>query len=104
MFTFDFAKSIIMKKSALLIVFFLSAASYAKVIPTPFWYSISEKILTGTHLLISTDEAPSKTVKAKTKCVKAVRLPLKCQPKKEKDIILTPFFTVQNDGMWTDSE
>jgi hypothetical protein len=93
-----------MKKLSLLLVFFLSVSLYAKEIPTPFWYSISEKILTGTHQLISPEDSPCKAnCKAKVK-VKAIKVPLKCQPKREKNILPTPFITINTDGIWSELE
>lgn len=92
-----------MKKLSLLIIFFFSVSAFSKEIPTPFWYSISEKILEGTHQLIS-DESSKPALKKTIKAVKPVRVPLKCQPKKEKNILPTPFPTISSDGMWTESE
>lgn len=92
-----------MKKLALLFVLFLSVTAYSKEVPSPFWYSISEKILAGTHQLISTDD--NTTVKSKLKSVKKVypvRVPLKCEQKKG-EILPTPFLTIKSNKVWTES-
>jgi len=58
------------------------------------WYTISEKILTSAHQLIS-DDAP-KATKVKPKA-KPVKVPLKCQPKQEKKIMPKPVYGCSND-------
>ena len=82
-----------MKKLSLLFVLLLSVSIYAKndhTGPGPFWYSISEKILTSAHQLLSPDETP-KATKVKPKA-KPVKCPLKCQPKQEKKIMPKPVY------------
>ena len=77
-----------MKKLSFLFVLLLSVSLYAKndhTGPGPFWYNISEKILTSAHQLVSPDDAP-KAIKVKPKA-KPVKMPLKCQPKQEKKIM-----------------
>ena len=88
-----------MKKLAFLFLFLLSVSAYSKGIPTPFWYSISEKILTGAHQLISPEDTPPAKPKVKIQKTKPECTPLKCTPKKENSILPTPFFTIK-DGMW----
>ena len=96
---------LVMKKLSLFFIFFLSVSSFAKEIPTPFWYTISEKILAGTHQLISPEEAAAKpAVKKVQKPAKAVRVPLKCQAKHEKKVLPTPFYTITSDSVWSDTE
>lgn len=93
-----------MKKISFLAVFFLSVSAYSKEIHSPFWYSISEKIISGTHQLINSEEAPAKPA-AKIKVVKKARpiaMPLKCE---QKDTVTpTPFFTIKSNGIWIDSK
>lgn len=94
-----------MKKLSLLFVFFLSVSMYGKDHqgPGPFWYNISEKILTGTHQLISPDDTPAKPAKVKPKA-KPVKVPLKCQPKQEKKILPAPIFSLNFNSLWNDAE
>lgn len=83
-----------MKKLSLLLILLLSFSMNAKDKhqgPGPFWYSISEKILTGAHQLISSDDDAPKATKVKPKA-KPVKVPLKCQPKQEKKIMPKPIF------------
>lgn len=90
-----------MKKLAFSLLFLFSVSAYSKGIPTPFWYSISEKILTSAHQLITPDDEPQ--LKPKVKVVQKVKpeaTPLKCIPKKEKNILPTPSFTIKPDGAW----
>ncbi|RZJ29027.1 MAG: hypothetical protein EOO48_08505 [Flavobacterium sp.] len=93
-----------MKKLAFAILFLFSVTSYGKGIPTPFWYSISEKILNGAHQLISDDVPLPAKPKIKTQKLKGECTPLKCIPKKEKSILPTPFFTIKADGMWLEAQ
>jgi hypothetical protein len=93
-----------MKKLLLFVVFCLSASASGKNIPSPFWFNISEKILAGTHQLISPDESPKTVLKPKAvKATKPIRVPLKCQPK-EKNILPLPSVHVSCDGIWTVQE
>jgi hypothetical protein len=88
-----------MKKLSLLFILLLSVSTYAKDKhqgPGPFWYSISEKILTGAHQLISSDDDMPKATKVKPKA-KPIKMPLKCQPKQEKKIMPKPVFDNSND-------
>jgi hypothetical protein len=91
-----------MKKVALLIVCLFSLSSYSKEIPSPFWYSISEKILAGTQSLIGSD-TPAKPAKKIVRKVKPVRMPLHCEQKKD-TITLTPFVTIKPNGQWLETE
>lgn len=99
-----------MKKLSVLLVFLVSASLYAnQTSPSPFWYSLSEKILAGTHQLLSPDDTPAPKVntkvKAKTKCTgTTTKAPLKCQPKQEKNILPTPLFKISASGVWSDTE
>jgi len=93
-----------MKKLAFTLLFLFSLSAYSKGIPTPFWYSISEKILTEAHQLITPEETPSPAKPKKVQKVKPESTPLKCTPKKENSILPTPFFTIKPDGMWTPTE
>lgn len=91
-----------MKKLSLLFILLLSVSMYGKDKhqgPGPFWYSISEKILTGANQLFS-DDAP-KATKTKSKA-KPVKVPLKCQPKQEKKIMPKVFGTTNDQN--TDNE
>ncbi|HLA55332.1 MAG TPA: hypothetical protein VK623_04495 [Flavobacterium sp.] len=96
-----------MKKLSLMIALLLSGAGYCKEIPSPFWYSLSEKILAGTNQLISTEHNSAKsviTIKVKpVKTAKPATTTLKCQPKKE-NIQLNPFITISTEGMWIHAE
>lgn len=89
-----------MKKVLLTFAVLFSASSFAKEIPSPFWFSISERILTETHLLISPD-AKDLTVKAikKAKAAK-VKSPLKCQDKTTDDLLKLPFITLTPSGFF----
>lgn len=90
-----------MKKLSLLFILLLSVSMHAKndhTGPGPFWYNISEKIITGAHQLLGADDAP-KATKVKQK-VKPVKVPLKCQPKQENKIIPKVYTNDQN----TDNE
>jgi hypothetical protein len=95
----------VMKKISLLIVLFISLSASSNEVHSPFWYSISEKILAGTQQLIGSDDTPSKPApKSKIiKKIKPVRLPLRCEQKKD-TISLTPFFTLKSNGTWTEAE
>jgi hypothetical protein len=95
-----------MKKLSLMIALLLSGAVYCKEIPSPFWYSLSEKILAGTNQLISTEHNSAKsviTIKVKSvKTAKPATTTLKCQPKE--NIQLNPFITISAEGMWIHAE
>jgi hypothetical protein len=93
-----------MKKLSLVAVFFLSVSLYGKNIPTPFWYKISEKILSEANQLISPEDEPAKPA-PKVKKVKATKLPceLNCNAKAG-NVLPTPFITINSDGIWTVSE
>ena len=87
-----------MKKLSLLFILLLSVSMSAKndhTGPGPFWYNISEKIITGAHQLLGSDDTP-KATKAKQKA-KPVKVPLKCQPKQEKKIMPKPVYGSSND-------
>lgn len=81
-----------MKKGLLLLILLLSAATYSKNIPGPLWYNISQKIISGSHRLLSPDKINfSKTaVKQKAKGEKKLKVSSKHQVKKE--IILPDYF------------
>ncbi len=70
-----------MKTLTLIFVMTFAVAGYGKNIPGPFWYSLSEKILSETHQFLNAGETPKPAVKVKAKKVK-MSTPLKCQPKK----------------------
>lgn len=93
-----------MKKLSLLLVFFLSGSAYCKEIPSPFWYNLSEKIMVGTSQFISPElnTVKTQTVKMKQKEV-ILDTPLRCLPKKE-TIVITPFVTINSNGMWIETE
>lgn len=94
-----------MKKLSILLVFMFTASIYAKQTgPSPFWYSISEKILAGTHQLLSPDDSPCKSIKKPKIKSATTKAPLKCQPKQDKKILPTPNFTINSSGVWIDSE
>lgn len=72
-----------MKKLSVLSVLFLSIAVYGKEVPGPtIWYSISEKILKGSHQLIVTDADAAKAKKKATK-TKVLKVSTKFQHKDE---------------------
>lgn len=83
-----------MKKLSLLLVLILSATVYGKEVPGPIWYSISQKIITGSHQLISSDMdfmVKGSTKQKSAKGVKTLKVVSKHQPKKE--IIIPDYFT-----------
>jgi len=95
-----------MKNLLPFIIILITGSVYSKEIPGPFWYSISEKILTETHQLIGSEvkEGSVKTTKMKAaKNNKAVKPTLKCTHKKE-TILPVPYFTISTDGLWSISE
>ena len=90
----------IMKTLPFILVLFLSASTYGKNIPGPFWYSLSEKILTETHQFLGMDDAPSKPVaRMKAKKPQLITAPLKCQPKKA--TLLPNLYPVKNKTIQT---
>ena len=92
-----------MKKLLGVSILFLSVTAFSKDIPTPFWYTISQKILTETQQLILNDKPEKEVVKLKTtKAEKPVRVPLKCEQKKETMIV--PFVTVNKNPLWSEPE
>ncbi|RZJ33947.1 MAG: hypothetical protein EOO51_11890 [Flavobacterium sp.] len=86
-----------MKRFFLLSAMLAAGCLQAETIPGPFWFNLSEKILTETHQLIGADAKP--TVKVKTKA-HAVKNTLKCQAKKEIELPSTPYFTITGSGIW----
>ncbi len=91
-----------MKTLTLFLVVTFSAAGYGKNIPGPFWYSLSEKILTETTQFFSSNDTPKPVVKVKAKKIK-VSTPLKCQPKKS-TILENPFPVVTKKAVTPDAE
>ena len=96
-----------MKKMLFILAIILSGNAYSsnitKTIPSPFWYSISEKIIAETQHLLSL-EAKDKVGKVKIiKTAKTVKNTLKCQPKKE-IILPAPYFTITASGLWIINE
>ena len=92
-----------MKKLLGISILFLSVTALGKDIPTPFWYTISQKILTETQQLILNDKLEEDVVKIKTpKTEKPIRVPLKCEKKKETMIV--PFMTVSKNPLWSEPE
>lgn len=82
-----------MKKLLLLLALGISTATYAENVPAPFWYNISERILTETQQFF----APSATIgKSKVKHNRIKANPLKCQPKK---VSIPAIISVQRIGV-----
>jgi hypothetical protein len=78
-----------MKKLSVLLILFLSITVYGKeVVPGPtIWYSISEKILKGSHHLMVTDADVMNHVKKKAPKVKVLKVSTKFH---QKDAIVLP--------------
>jgi hypothetical protein len=93
-----------MKKLLVIGALCLSVSGFSKSIPTPFWYSLSEKILAGTHQLIS-DDLPKCTMKKKARTMQpTAHMPLKCEPKKEGGLLPTAIFKLLPDDLWNDED
>ncbi|HEY0091418.1 MAG TPA: hypothetical protein VGB43_02935 [Flavobacterium sp.] len=88
-----------MKKVILTFAIIMSASAYSNTIPGPFWYNISEMILTEAQQLISNEPVKMVSKQKTTKISKVTKTTLKCQPKKE-IILPLPFVTISGNGMW----
>ena len=92
-----------MKNILAIIIFLLAANVYSKDIPTPFWYSISQKILAETQELIIKDDRVAEPTRAKAiKKEKPATVRLRCE--QQKDPIQLPFFTLKTNPLWNNME
>lgn len=79
-----------MKKISLLFILFISIAMNAKEVPGPtIWYSISQKILQGSHQLVMAEDLPKNHTAKKATKTKVLKVSTKYQQKNE--LILPDF-------------
>ena len=88
-----------MKCMVALIVFFLTATVYSKDIPTPFWYSITQKIIFEAQDYIIHEPFSSNQVKAKLlQRTESLNSSLQCDQRK--DLIQMPFIILKSNPIW----
>ncbi|HEX9980895.1 MAG TPA: hypothetical protein VGB50_10065 [Flavobacterium sp.] len=89
-----------MKKLLLPVMLIVCGSLQSKEIPSPFWFSISEKILSETHQLINPEAKESLSKAGKQKTVKAAKakINLKCQ--KQELFLPNPMTMLSNSGIW----
>ena len=92
-----------MNRILALMVFLITATAYSKDIPTPFWYSITQKILLETQDYIIHEDYSNNNLKGKSlKRKKLLGVPLQCDQRRE--LVQLPFITLKSDPLWNKIE
>ena len=92
-----------MKKCFVVAVLLVSGITNAKEIPSPFWFSISEKILTETQNLFNSDVKEVAKVTKKKPVVTKAKSPLTCEQDEQQVTLPFPTFK-RGSGLWMISE
>ncbi len=88
-----------MKTTIAIAFFFLTASVYSKDIPSPFWYTITQKILMETQdYILSEGKVIDKTTPVVSTKQKVVHTALLCE--RRKDLFQLPFLKLKSDPLW----
>ena len=92
-----------MKGIFVLMVILLTTTVSGKDIPTPFWYSITQKILSETQDYIIHEDHVNDQLKEKSSIRKKVsNVKLQCEPGGK--LVQLPFITLKSNPIWAKLE